>query len=228
MVGYARSQYEFDHSVNKSNLEGMHFGLYGSATAGAWYADAALNGTWLTMDSDIPAFGLRPEDTLVTTDIASYGLQAETGMRWKMGRLGVEPLASLSYVQTAIDDISIPADDPLRFGAEFEFENAVSSRIGAGARFSMENLLPNVVPTHVSFTAKATQELDGEVSGSIRNLGPIDAPVEDTLDGTFVEVNGAVTITNTSKSVSGYLNVDGIFGDDYESLGLSAGFRYQW
>jgi hypothetical protein len=227
MVGYNRGRVDFNESTNTANLEGAHFGFYGGFTTGEFYLDAAVNGVWSKLDNDIPQFQLSPEGTILSTDAFSIGGQLEAGWRTAWGVLGVEPLATLSYVQTEIDDISVPADDPVRFGGEVKFDNAKSMRGGLGVRLSIENLLPSIAPVGLTLTAKAIEEFDGKAGVTIENIGP-DAPWTHTFDGTFGQVSAGVNVTNTSKTVEGYLSLDSLFQSDYEALGIEAGFRYQW
>ena len=80
----------------------------------------------------------------------------------------------------------------------------------------------------LSLTTRVVEEFDGESEITIENAGPIDAPVANDFEGTFAQVTGSVTLRNASGSVAGYLNVEGTFESDYESTGVSAGFRYRW
>jgi hypothetical protein len=52
--------------------------------------------------------------------------------------------------------------------------------------------------------------------------------LDNTFDGTFNEVNGTLTLGNRAGTMSGYVNIQSVFGDDYDSFGGSAGFRLQW
>lgn len=228
LVGYARSELEFDQSANIDNLEGAHAGAYGSLTAGPFFLDASLNGAWLTLDSDTPALNLIPAGTMVSGGISAIGAQAQAGWRLAAGPFAVEPLASVSYVTTTLDDLIVPPADPIRFGARVEFEDVTSLRAGAGVRLSVEDLAPDFAPTRLSLSAKAVNETDGAASASIVNVGPFDAPVSDVLEGTFGEFVGAVSVANGEGTTAGYLNLNGVFGGDYRSVGVSAGFRYQW
>lgn len=229
MAGYARSRVDFDKYPSNANLEGPQLGVYGSLTMGDFYLDAAVNGIWLDAHYDAPVLQLRPEGTKGSTDVESIGAQVEAG--WgglQFGRLGIEPLASLSYVTTDVEDVFVPAEDPTRGGGNFEFDDPTSFRGGLGARLSVANVLPSLVPTDVSLTARAVEEFEGDSTATISSTGPIPVDQTDTFDGTFVEVTGSVSVHNAAKTVAGYLNVDGTFESDYESVGVEAGFRYQW
>lgn len=229
MLGYARGEVEFNTGVNDTNLEGPSVGAYASYVNGPWFVDAAINGTWLDVRAKVPAFEFTPASTKLTTDIETLGGQVEAGWNLAFGRFGVTPLLGASYVSSEFDEISVPADDPTRFGGRLMFDDPASLRGSLGIRLSADDLLPGgAVRTDASLTARAVQESDGESKVTIENLGPIPANVENTFDGSFTEVNGALSMSNQARTAVGYLNLSGQFGDDYDSLGLSAGFRYQW
>ncbi len=63
---------------------------------------------------------------------------------------------------------------------------------------------------------------------AIENIGPLTPVTTNTLDGNFTEVTGAVSVSNPARTATGYLNLGGTFSSDYESLSVSAGFRFVW
>jgi hypothetical protein len=107
------------------------------------------------------------------------------------------------------------------------FDDTTSQRVGLGLRGSREFTLNGVI-LGVSLTGRVQEELDGEATASIGNINPISPEVRDEFDGSFSEVVGGLTLTNSTGRVSGALNVGSKFGDDYDALGASASFRYQW
>lgn len=228
MIGYARSRVDFNQSVNTANLEGMHAGLYSAFTAGAFFVDAAVNGTWLDLDNDVPAMDLTPAGTILGTKVQSLGGRLEAGWRFGNDRFSVEPLAGLSVVRTSFDDLNVPADDPARIGGDVAFDDATSRRASAGVRLSISDVVPLTPTNRISLTARHGAEFDGEASASIANIGPDAAPVSDTFDGQFSELAATLTAANAAETVAGYLNFGVLFGDDYDRLSASAGLRFQW
>jgi outer membrane autotransporter protein len=160
--------------------------------------------------------------------VESLGGQFEAGWRFTFDRLDIEPLASVSAVKSSFEDIRVPADDPVRFGGNVQFDDPESLRAGLGVRLAMRNILPGVAPIDARLTTRVLNESEGKSRASIENVGPFDAPVSDTFDGTFTEVSGGVSVRNTRGTVSGFLDVDAAFGDDYDSLGFTTGVRVQW
>ena len=228
MIGYARSRIDFNDYDNEANLEGMHAGLYGGFTAGEFFVDAALNGTWIDIDVEVPAMDLLPAGTLLATKGGSLGGRLEAGWRLRADRFSLEPLAGLTYVSTSFDAMDVPADDPARFGGEVAFDDATSMRASVGVRFSLDDFVPLTPTTRLSLTARHGSEFDGEAAATIANVGPTDAAVANTFDGAFSELTATFTATSASEAVAGYLNFGALFGDDYDNIALSGGLRFQW
>ncbi len=230
MLGYARSDVGFDASPNRMNLRGVHLGAYTSLTMGGFYLDAAINQMWLDLDNNVPALNLEPETAILSTRSSSIGGRLETGWRFPVAFVNIEPLAGLSWVKTSMEGMRVPASDPdpSRIGGNVSFSDQTQNNLSYGLRLSVEDLFAGLAPTGISLTVRAIDEINGRSSVSVANRGPIAAPAIDELDGTYTQITGSVHVSNTSRSLAGYLNVDSLSGDDLSSLGFSAGLRYQW
>ncbi len=229
MIGYARTRLNFAASPNYSNLEGMHLGLYGSYDLGSLFVDAAINSTWLQLNNDVPAFNLFPSGTVLDTKIQSLGAQVEAGWHFRLSEmLEIEPLAGFAFVSSSTDGVSVPADDPARFGGEIGFEDTDSVRASLGLRLSLQKIPGLPGGSSFALTARQIEELEGQSVATIANTGPEAAVVSDTFDGSFSKLSGALTLANERQTAAGYLNVDALIGDNYDSLGVTAGFRFQW
>ena len=75
--------------------------------------------------------------------------------------------------------------------------------------------------------ARAVNEFEGGANVSVANIGPSYLGA-DTLDGVFTQLTGSVGVANVARTVAGYLNIDAVKGDDYDSLGASVGVRLHW
>lgn len=230
MLGYARAQLDFDASpVRKdADFEGATAGIYGSFERGDLFLDAALSYGKLVLDDDIPSLNLFPEGTILSTDVYTLGAYAEGGMRFRIGELlQVEPLASLSFASADLDGMNVPSADPIRPGNEVFGDGAHDSlRGGLGARLRADSSVGDLLLRYV-LTARVWEEFEDETDVRIASEGP-DATVTDEFGGSFVDVRAGVSLSDLTGAVSGYLNLDAVSGDDYDSLGVSAGFRYQW
>jgi outer membrane autotransporter protein len=229
MIGYGRGRIHFDESINTATMTGFNGGLYGSFTAGEFFVDGVVSGAWTDVDFDVPTMNLFPDTTILDTDIQVIGGRLEAGWRMQVTDVvRIEPLAGLTYQSAEVDQLSVPADDPDRLGGEVTWDDATSLRGSLGFRLSAENFMRLAPTTRVSLTARQVQEFEGESLVSIVNVGGIDAPANDTLDGAFTEVALSLTLGNASQTAAGFLNVGGTFADQYEATSVSAGFRYQW
>jgi hypothetical protein len=229
MFGYARARIGYDAGVNNANFEGAHLGVYGSFTSGRFFHDLVVNTTMLNLDNDLPSLNLQPAGTVLSTDVRTNGARLDTGWRFEpMERVRVEPVLSLEWLKTGFEQLRIPADDPTRLGANIDYEDSRSLRTGLGLRLGMKDLVPSLLPVDVSLSLKSMRESDGEAAVTVVNVGDVNPRLDNTFDGTFNEVNGTLTLGNRAGTMSGYVNIQSVFGDDYDSFGGSAGFRLQW
>lgn len=228
MIGYAHAKVDFDDYANSANLEGMQGGVYGAFEAGRFFADGAVNGTWLDLDSDVPAMNLAPAGTKLATTIHSLGARVETGLRLGHERFRLEPIAGVSYVRTSADNITVPANDPARLGGEVIFDDATSLRANVGLRLSVADFVPLTPTSRLSVTARQGKEFKGQAKASIINVGPDAAPVANSFDGQFSELSATFTAGNADETVAGYVNFSALFGDDYDANTASMGLRFNW
>lgn len=227
-IGYSRTTAAFDHSPNRAQFEGIALGVYGSYLFGDFFVDSIVSHTRTELDFDMPGLGLvlGPNANTVKTDADSIGARIEGGWSLNLGALGVEPLASLSYVRSDFDNAEVPSGDRSRPGNTIDFGDNTSLRGGLGARLTFDTNLGGL-PTTWNLTGRALKEFDEESEATIKSLGP-DAKVASELDDMITEVSGGVSVHSASGAASAYLNADLKFSDTYDSEGLSAGFRYQW
>jgi uncharacterized protein with beta-barrel porin domain len=244
MFGYAQAKIEYATIVNDAKLEGGHVGLYSGFTAGGFFNDLVVNAAWLELDNDAPSLNLvadavcdpssvrcivTPADRpILSTPTRTFGGQMETGWRFGFGPAYAEPLATLSWLQTELDPMRVPADDPVRIGGTVEFETSRSIRGGLGVRMGMDDVAPTFMPLAVSITARSVQEWDGEATVSVANIGPDTLAVRNVLDGAFNELNAGVSLGDGSEHLGAFLNVGGVWGEDYEAKTGSLGVRLKW
>ncbi len=231
MIGYGSADLAFEASPNAANLEGMVVGAYGGYVQGGFFIDALVNANFLEADIDIPALGLNTVGGFVSGEVQSLGVDLNAGWRgWQAGPVAIEPLAGLSWVSVAIDDMRVaPQDpDPNRQGIDLRYEDPVSLRGSLGARLAAEGLAVIAPRMDLGLTVRYVEEFDGESRLAMDNIGPLSPTVSNTLDGGFIDVDGSVVLSNLPGNVAAILSVSGSFGDDYSSLGGSAGFRYRW
>ena len=227
-IGYARSQMAFDTSGNQADMEGVVLGLHGGYQTDIWYLNAAYGQSFLQADHLVPTYNLSTAGSAADTKVGTEGLRIDSGFRITLAdSVHLEPLATLAWVRADVDDLVIASpDNPLATSNVARFDNAVSLRGALGVRVGFEMPISSL-RIHYGLTGRYWNEFDGETAVSIESIGP-DANLADTFDGNFLDLTGRIGISDSSGNVSGYIDARSTSGDDYSSLGLSAGFRYQW
>lgn len=231
MAGYAHAELEYEASPNLQQMDGWTGGLYASYLAGGLFVDAAINANRLVMDNDVPAFRFFPESAIVSSRLLTVGGQVEAGWRLPMsGGLFVEPLAGVSYVRAAYDDITFRPDDASRPGLEVSYDDPTSLRASIGGRVGLDGEF-GPLRTQISLLGRLWNEFDGENTAIVHNLAFPDDPdiaLTDEFAGQFTEFGVGASIYSPGGAVSGFFNFGGQFGDDYDSQAASAGVRVNW
>lgn len=231
MAGYAHTDIEYDASANTQAMDAWTGGLYAGLVIGGLFVDATVSANNVIIDTDAPGFDLLPEGTILSSRLVSLGGQVEAGWRLPFsGGLFAEPLASVSYVRSKMDDLDIKPDDYSRPGLEVSFEDPSSLRAGVGGRLGLERLFLGM-RTEVSVLGRVWTDLEGQNTASIHNLAFPDDPdirVTDDFSGRFNEVAVGGSVYSPNGIVSGFLNLGGKFGDDYQAKTGSMGVRVAW
>ena len=227
MAGYATSEIEYEAWTNTGQLDGFSIGGYSSFIAGGLFVDAALNATRMVLENDLPGLNIFPAGSILDTVVVSLGGQVEAGYRFPVTDFAfVEPLASVSYVRSIYDDLEIAAADPLRPGVDVEFDDPRSLRASIGGRAGLEQDF-GVARTQFSVVGRMWNEFEGDNRILIHNQGATDI-VADDFSGQFREVGLGASVYSPGGAVSGFLNLGGKFGDDYQARIGSVGVRVAW
>ncbi len=229
-IGYARSQLNFASTGADADFDGITLGLHARYQQGAFHLDNQLLGSWLQADYEDGAFSNAddPYDAL-ETETQGLGARLEAGWRFDLGEtLYLQPLASASWERTEFDRLTIlvSGDSARPTNEIFGDHTPTSLRTALGARVGLDQPL-GTLRLSMMLTGRLWNELRGETPVRIRSAGP-DLVVDDTFDSALSEIALGVGLGNAGGTVSGHLQVDGTFGDDYDSFGMTAGFRYQW
>lgn len=227
-IGYVRSEVDFAASGNNADLEGVALGLHGGYLTGHWFLNAGYSQGFLQVDDYVPTFNLSTDGSGADTQAQTQSVKIDGGRRFSItDALYVEPLVTFAWIRADFDDLIIASpDNPLATSNRAKFGNAVSLRGALGARIGFEMPLSSL-RIHYGLTGRYWNEFDGETKVTIASTGP-DAALADTFDGSFLDLAGRIGISDGTGNVSGYIDARSTSGDDYSSLGLSAGFRYQW
>jgi hypothetical protein len=227
MAGYAHADVEYATSPNAPRFDGFTGGGYASFVSGGLFIDAAVNANRLELENDIPSLQLFPAGSILATRLVSVGAQIEAGWRFPtMQAAFVEPLAAVSYVRTKYEAMDIPSDDAARPRIGIEFDDPTSLRGSLGARAGMEQDY-GVVRAQYSVLGRVWNEFEGENGVVLHSAGP-DALLIDDRSGAVNELGLGASVYSGGGLVSGFINLGGKFGEDYEARTASAGVRVAW
>ncbi|HEX6859060.1 MAG TPA: autotransporter outer membrane beta-barrel domain-containing protein [Caulobacteraceae bacterium] len=219
MLGAVRADTDYESTDMELIYTGFTGGLYASYVGGPLFIDAVLNGNILDVEADIPS-GLSASDR-INGQMQSVGGRLEGGWRVPVGpNLSIEPLAAVSYVRTKLDDVEGGT------GVGYEFEDATSLRAGAGLRGTYATQLMGA-PASFSLTGRYWNESEGENSTRlVMDAGT--ATITDELPGSYSEIDGTLNLFSSGGGASGFVNLGGKFGDDYQAMDASVGVRFRW
>jgi hypothetical protein len=223
-LGMLYSTVDYEATRKQTNMAGMSGGLYGSWALGALTVDGMFNVNYLRQSVDGSNFGLGEHNRL-RTQVKSNGGRVEAAWTLPVNdSFWLQPLLGVSHVRTSEGDLLLPGGaGGVRFGNDDR-----SWRVGAGLRAGMDSRIAGLRAQY-RLTGRYWDEQEAE------NTVEVDVPNEaapiklvDAFDGNFSELDGSIAVSNDAGSLSGYIGVKGKFGDDYSSVGGSAGVRYHW
>jgi outer membrane autotransporter protein len=210
--GYITSSLDFAGGLPGSGVdyEGGTVGGYAAYNTGAFYVDATVKGDILDATYDMGG------GTEVDTNLWSAGVAANTGYRMTMGMGYVEPIASVSYVHTEVDNFT-------GGGGTVSFSNGESLRAGGGARIGA--IMPtNGGSVEVSLLGKLWNEFEGDNTITATDGVTTETFTDDT-SGLIGEAEATVGWTNATGSLSTFLSGGGKFGENFTSWNAQAGVR---
>ncbi|MFG1351617.1 hypothetical protein [Xanthobacter autotrophicus] len=220
--GYVTSDLSFDSSPTSANYSGGTVGVYATYINNNWFLDALFKADLLSMDYDAP--------TLVgsgyfgqSTDANNLGFVVDTGYRfYKWGTSGfVDGLATLSYVNTNISNLTLVPGTLVDFGNNDSLRGSIGARVGANAYDAA------TYRVEASLTGRLWYEFLGDNAVTIYNPGTPFNTV-DNFDGLFGEVGVGMNVFAKDSGWNGFTNADVKFGDSYVAGSAKGGVRYQW
>ena len=214
-IGYVSSSFDLTDSPTSGRFSGATGGLYGSVWSQRLFLDGTFNLNGLTLDYDTP--GLASKTNTYTNAV---GARLDGGMRFMMTeRTFIEPLATLAFVQTSFEEISLD-------GGEVQPADASSRRGALGARIGAE-LTEGPINVGYFVAGRAWREFDGSSEGVVHNPGA-DMAFADEFSGGFGEAEAGVSLYNEAGTLTGYLSSGVRFTDGYSATNLSLGLSMRW
>jgi hypothetical protein len=217
MGGYVGSDLSYDKSSTDVDYSAGSIGAYATYLNGGWFVDAVIKADLGSMDYSSNLGGGFTDST--SSDFTSIGAVLDTGYRFDGGSgLFFEPKATLSYVNTDVDNINV-----LGTNVKFEDGDSLLGRLGGRIGTSMDGAAS---VTELYLEASAWNEFEGDYKASLLSNG-FSVPVGYDTGGLYGEVAGGVNIFGTSEGWNGFAKAAVQFGED-DFLGYSGnlGFRY--
>jgi outer membrane autotransporter protein len=209
--GYTTSSLDFSSFGASADYKGGVLGGYAAYTNGGYYADAQVTWDPLSLTYHMP-FGD------VSSNAKSLGVLANTGYRMQHGAYFVEPIASLAYVDTRLDDFSAG-------GASVDFSNGESLRAGAGGRVGTSFATWGGTMTEVSVLGKLWNEFESANKVTVTDGLGHSSTFTSGISGVFGELSASASIYTADRSVSGFVSGGAQFGADFTNWEAKAGIR---
>lgn len=211
--GFLQSNVSFDSYGAAAAMTGGTVGAYAAITAGGLYADAEIKADRLDVTYTAP-FGSGFVADAVST---SVGVSGNTGYRFDAGAMFFEPLASVAYVDTTIDDISSGT-------ATVSFSNGESLRGGIGVKVGATLGEGEDMTTELSFLGKVWNEFEDANTVTLSD-GTNTATFSDDISGLFGEVRATGTVYTYDRSFSAFASAGVKFNEEFTTLDGKLGVR---
>jgi outer membrane autotransporter protein len=216
--GYVTSKLSFNGSGNSAEYKGGTVGVYATYLNQGFFIDGLFKADFLDLDYDASSLG----ESDLSSDVTNLGFTIDTGYRiaWTPTAWW-EPVATISYVNTEIDDLNGIEDTTVNFEDGQSLRGALGLRVG-GRVYDAANYW-----VEASATGRFWYEFDGDNRVIIDNPGDDFAAV-DNFDGGFGEFTGSLNWFGKENGWNTFLNGSVLFNDEYTGGSGKVGVRYQW
>src|SRR5205085_1378439 len=203
---YAKSDVDFDVTLNSIGLDGYNVGAYAAFQSRGFFFNAIAKVDWVDVNS-VPGAGLRAE-----FDATAWGFRGTAGYRFHSGNVYFEPSVTLSWVNVDIDDYTVG-------GASVTFDDIESFRGAAGLRIGGEFRQANGGVLSPFIGIFAVDEFSGNNRATF-TLGPSIA-LEQDAPGTYGEAMAGVNYSTGRLEVFARGELD--FGGSRDGISGRAG-----
>ncbi|WP_421916428.1 beta strand repeat-containing protein [Mesorhizobium sp.] len=215
MAGYVTSTLDFTATGDSWKYKGGTVGAYATYLNGGFYLDGLLKADFLSID--ISDQGGVPGSA--STNATNIGVRLDTGYRFATAWGFVEPQASLEWVHTQMDSLSL-------FGGDVSFDNGSSGRARIGVRVGKDMQMNGMTVTP-DLTLSVWNHFGSSNSVGINFPGNAFSATDSTGNGTFGEVGAGVSVVS-ANNWSGIVRGSYRFGDGSNAGSLGATVRYNW
>ncbi|EJL35390.1 pertactin-like passenger domain-containing protein [Novosphingobium sp. AP12] len=212
-AGYISSRQNFDRSAERSQFDTINLGAYASFKRGVFFTNVLAQYDHHSID----VHGRDP-DWSDKTGGDAYGLQGEIGARLGSETLFVEPLASLAWQKTSIDNLDL-LNQSLEFGNFDGLTGKLGARIGGKAR---------VLGADAIFYAKGNwvHQFNGEGTATLFSGGATET-VQSRARGDYGQAALGVNISSQGP-VSGFVEGNASLGSSSKGGGGRVGMRFKF
>ena len=208
MGGYASANVAFGLSGASATFEGPLAGAYASYLNGPFYIDAAIQADFLKMSASLGSAG-----NLSDVSATSLGVRAETGYRFDVGGMFIDPSLALTYSTSHLNDVSLP-------GANIDFATGKSLAVRAALRVGKTFALDGGTHVTPSATLGISQEMLGGLASTLSSGGNSFA-LNSALPGTIFDAGLGLDVVH--GNFSAFARANATIGKDVKGFGGKLG-----
>lgn len=212
--GYVNSQMKFNGVVDRTAFDAFNAGAYASVNAGGLFANVLAKYDWYKAEAR-SGIGQYAADF----DGTAYGARGEIGFRLGSDSFFVEPVGTLSYVRTDLDDLNVQESS-----IEFLDDEGLTGKLGARIGASFPSALLNTVVLYAG--GNYVHEFKGDDSIGFTNNGRT-VQIDNRAIGDYGEAVVGVNI-GSPTGVSGFIEGNGAKGREFDAYGARAGLRFRF
>lgn len=212
--GYLNSTLGFDGVADRAEYDVFNIGAYAGIGAGGFFADALLKYDFIDASIVAPTPGYTAE-----LDGKAYGARLQAGYRWGGEGFFAEPVVSIEYQRTSLDDFSA-------LGATIDYDRFEGLRGMAGLRLGGRSEIGGRNTMTYYLGGRAVHEFAGD-DGLVFTSGTSSIAIANNPLDTFGRFELGLNIA-TPGNVTGFIEANADIGSDYNSYGGRAGLRVRF
>lgn len=212
--GYVNSEMQFNNVADRTSFDAFNAGVYAAVNSGSLFANVLAKYDWIKADAT-SASGQYSADF----DGNAYGAKGEIGFRLGSDRFFLEPVASIAYVRTDLDDLNVQNST-----IEFMDDDGLRGKLGARIGASFPSALLNTVVLYAG--GNYVREFQGDDSVAFTNNSQT-VLIDNRAIGDYGE--GVLGVNfGSADGVSGFIEANGAKGSEFDAYGARAGLRIRF
>lgn len=212
--GYINSHLKFNGVTDEVAFDAFNGGAYATINSGSLFISVLGKYDYYKANSESQS-----GQYIADIDGDAYGAQAEIGFRIGSDSLFIEPVGTIAYVRTNLDDLVVQASR-----IEFIDDDGLRGKLGARLGASFPSAMLNTVVLYAG--GNYVHEFRGKDSIAFSNGNEL-VRITNRPRGDYGEAILGVNIGATD-AVSGFIEANGAMGTDFEAYGARAGLRFRF